>query len=91
MFITNNPDTHQTIPTIPTHCAPRVTIADLRPKTFYISKLGQNTFINSAATNSTISGPHVIHGHCRLLSSATGLFQISRYVSYKVKPNAKPR
>ena len=63
VFITNNPDTHQTIPTIPTHCAPRVTIADLRPKTFYISKLGQNTFINSAATNSTTGGPHVNHGH----------------------------
>ena len=72
MFITNNPDTHQTIPTIPTHCAPRVTIADLRPKTFYISKLGQNTFINSAATNSNTSEPHVNHGHFRLLSCATG-------------------
>ena len=72
VFITNNPDTHQTIPTIPTHCAPRVTIADLRPKTFYISKLGQNTFINSAATNSNTGGPHVNHGHFRLLSCATG-------------------
>ena len=79
VFITNNPDTHQTIPTIPTHCAPRVTIADLRPKTFYISKLGQNTFINSAATNSTTGGPHVNHGHCRLLSCATGLFQMTIY------------
>ena len=90
MFITNNPDTHQTIPTIPTHCAPRVTIADLRPKTFYISKLGQNTFINSAATNSTTGGPHLKPWPLSPLELCNR-FIPDDYVSYKVKPNAKPR